>query len=283
MLTPEQVEKFHLNGFVKGSRVLTDSEIETLQKETLRVIDDRETVLAAPVGQKPVLLHNMARAGGQLWQIVDIWMASKPFKTLACSQIVAEEVQQLTGAKELRLFHDQIQYKPAAAGGVSGAANMWHQDSPYWPVLTPKDVQVTAWVALDDVDEENGCMSMVPGSHRWGDKVAYLHSLKEFEGMPDSFDGHDVRVVTCPVEIGTVHFHHPLTWHGSAANKSGRPRRAIALHFMTERALHNGAGGHAMKHFVEAAPGEKVVGAHFPLVWAEGVLTRQPDMAAQAA
>src|SRR5207248_1136185 len=125
-----------------------------------------------------------------------------------------------------------IQYKPAAIGGV----NMWHQDSPYWPILTPKDVQLTAWVALDDADAENGCMSMVPGSHRWGDRISALHALKDFNAMPELFEGKKLEVRLCPVEKGAVHFHHPLTWHGSQANTSGRPRRAIALHFMTERA-----------------------------------------------
>ena len=283
MLSNEQIQNFRKDGFVKGSRVLSDEQVEVLRAETLRVIDDHENNLDRD--RKPVHVVNLTgNPEAKVWQILNIWEGSQAFEDFALfNPNIIEEVAQLMVAEmdahEIRLFHDQIQFKPAQIGGV----NMWHQDSPYWPVLTPKDVQVTAWVALDDVDEENGCMSMVPGSHRWGDKVAYLHSLKEFEGMPDSFEGHDVRVVTCPVEIGTVHFHHPLTWHGSAANKSGRPRRAIALHFMTERALHNGAGGHAMKHFVEAAPGEKVVGAHFPLVWADGVLTRQPDLVAQAA
>lgn len=40
---------------------------------------------------------------------------------------------------------------------------MWHQDAPYWPIVAPM-TEVTAWVALDDADEDNGCMSMVPGS-----------------------------------------------------------------------------------------------------------------------
>lgn len=271
MLTPEQVEKFHLNGFVKGSRVLTDSEIETLQKETLRVIDDRETVLAAPVGQKPVLLHNMARAGGQLWQIVDIWMASKPFKTLACSQIVAEEVQQLTGAKELRLFHDQIQYKPAAAGGISGAANMWHQDSPYWPVLQPKTTEMSAWVALDDVDEENGCMWMIPGSHKWGDAIKDIHEhlmdATDFFDLPAEYQGHPLKPVACPVKRGEVHYHHALTWHGSNTNLSGRPRRAIALHYMNENTVFDASGDHPMKPFIGVPDGAQVRGDAFLQVW----------------
>ncbi len=110
-------------------------------------------------------------------------------------------------------------------------------------------------------------MSMVPGSHLWGNNINFLHTLKDFRAMPACFEGRDVEVVTCPVEKGAVHFHHPLTWHGSPENRSGRPRRAIALHFMSEQAVFHSPGLHPMKPFVEAEPNEKVLGHHFPLVW----------------
>ena len=109
-----------------------------------------------------------------MWQIVNIWEASEPFFKLIHNPTIVEEMAQLTQAKVLRIWHDQIQYKPAQTGGV----NMWHQDAPLWPILAPM-TEVTAWVALDDVDEENGCMSMVPGSHLWGDHMSDLAKLKE--------------------------------------------------------------------------------------------------------
>lgn len=269
MLTSPQVEIFQKQGFIKGSRALSDDTVELLRQETLRVIDDYEK--GATRDRIPVRVSNLTgNPENPVWQIVNIWEGSQPFEDLLRNEIIVQEVSQLMqtemGAREIRLFHDQIQYKPAKQGGV----NMWHQDSPYWPILEPKDVQLTAWVALDDVDEENGCMSMVPGSHRWGNQVAFLHTLKDFRTMPACFEGRDVHVVPCPVEKGTVHFHHPLTWHGSPENRSGRPRRAIALHFMTERAVYHAAGMHPMKPFVEAESGQKVQGAHFPLVWTAG-------------
>ena len=270
MLTPTQIQQFQREGFLKGSRVLTDDEVETLRAETLRVIDDFQKGVQRE--RQPVRVANLSgKADAPVWQIVNIWEGSEAFERLVHNPAVIEEVAQLMqtemGAREIRLFHDQIQYKPASIGGV----NMWHQDSPYWPILQPKDVQLTAWVALDDADAENGCMSMVPGSHRWGDRIGVLHSLPNFEGMVDEFEGHQVEVRLCPVEKGAVHFHHPLTWHGSQANTSGRPRRAIALHFMTERALFHASGSHPMKPFVESADGDMVHGAHFPLVWQAAV------------
>lgn len=266
MISQAQIEQFQRDGFLKGSRVLNDNEIEVLCAETLRVIDDYQN--GTPREKKPVRVANLSgKAEAPVWQIVNIWEGSEAFENLLHNPIIVEEAAQLMQAemqaREIRLFHDQIQYKPASIGGV----NMWHQDSPYWPILQPKDVQLTAWVALDDADADNGCMSMVPGSHRWGDKISVLHGLKNFEAMPEEFDGHPLEVRLCPVEKGAVHFHHPLTWHGSQANQSGRPRRAIALHFMTERAVFDAKGSHPMKPFVESQNGETVQGAHFPLVW----------------
>jgi ectoine hydroxylase-related dioxygenase (phytanoyl-CoA dioxygenase family) len=266
MVSPTQIEHFQRDGFLKGSRVLSDEQVEVLREETLRVIDDYQNAIQRE--RVPVRVANISgKVEAPVWQIVNIWEGSSAFEELLHNPLIVEEAAQLMQAemqaREIRLFHDQIQFKPAAIGGV----NMWHQDSPYWPILTPKDVQLTAWIALDDADADNGCMSMVPGSHRWGDQIPFLHSLKNFEAMPENFEDKPLEVRLCPVEKGRVHFHHPLTWHGSQANTSGRPRRAIALHFMTERALFDANGSHPMKPFVESDPNETVRGQHFPLVW----------------
>ena len=261
MLTQQQVEQFRENGFLKGGKVLADDQVEELREEVARVIRDKDNA-AVP---QPVLLRNISREpAAQTWQIVNIWRASKAFERLISSSAVVNEVAQLMAARELRIFHDQIQYKPAS----TGAAVPWHQDSIYWTFLTPKDVMVTAWVALDDVDEDNGCMRMVPRSHRWGNQQKYLHSIKDFYQMPGEFEGKPVEVTRAPVAKGHVHYHHALTWHGSGQNRSGRPRRAIALHYITEQCRYDANSDmHPMKPFVEVADGEVLKGKSFPLVW----------------
>ena len=258
MLTEDQVAAFQARGFVKGNRVLSDAVVEVLRDELRRVIENQDSQK-----RKPVRLANLSgKAESPVWQIVNIWEASDAFHELIAHQTIAEEIAQLTGASELRIWHDQIQYKPAQVGGI----NMWHQDAPLWPILAPM-TEVSAWVALDDVDESNGCMSMVPGSHLWGNQIAFLNTLPDFYALPPDFEGHEINVVPCPVRKGEVHYHHALTWHGSPANTSGRPRRAIALHYMTQDTRYVASGEHIMKPFVGVADGEVLRGAHFPLVW----------------
>lgn len=137
---------------------------------------------------------------------------------------------------------------------------------PLWPTLQPKDAQITAWVALDDAEADNGCMSMVPGSHLWGNKQQAIDLLAEDGLLPEEFEGHPLHMIMCPVKKGHVHFHHSLTWHGSGTNHSSRPRRAIAIHFITERTTFDASGNHVMKQFITVQDGEVLKGELFPLV-----------------
>lgn len=275
MLTTEQIDQFNAEGYLNAGPCLSDDEVEELREELARVIADRGR---ADVAQ-PAMLHEVdfarsyaeagtERPGGTIWQIVNIWMASPPYRRLLEHPKITEEIAQLTGAGTLRVWHDQIQYKPAETGGV----NMWHQDAPLWPVLAPM-TEVSAWVALDDVDEANGCMSMVPGSHRWGNQISFLQSLPGFEAIPDTFEGHEVRVVRRPVRKGEVHYHHALTWHGSHANTSGRPRRAIAIHYMPEGTRFVASGQHPIKHLIQVEDGALMEGEAFPVCYGEPART----------
>ena len=212
MLRGKEVAEFHKMGFLNAGPCLGMDRVEKLREGLQRVIEGKQR----PDVPQPVLLRNLGTDEARpVWQIVNVWEVSEPFKVLLSESKIVEEVGQLTWASELRVWHDQIQYKPAGFGGL----NMWHQDAPFWPILEPM-TQVSAWVALDDVDETNCCMSMVAGSHLWGDRINFLSSLKDFEEIPSEFEGHEIKIVPCPVRRGEVHYHHALTWHGSQVNQS---------------------------------------------------------------
>ena len=261
LLSSMQREQFQENGYVLGPRILSAAAVDGLCEALTRVLASRGDARA----RQPTSIANLARGDAQpIWQVVNIWLASDSFRELAFMPELAEAAGQLLEAQEIRVWHDQIQYKLAAGGG----GNPWHQDWPYWPILSEPH-QVTAWVALDDAAEDNGCMSMVPGSHRWGKQIDALHAMKDFDDLPAECEGHAVERVLCPVPTGAVHFHHGLTWHGSHANTSTRPRRAIAIHFMGERTCYNAAGdNHLCRKLIGGiADGEKLQGDSFPLVW----------------
>ena len=263
--------EFQRNGFALGGRVLSDDQCDELCEVVEHLVENREKLAE---GKRPVSISSLGGMENPVWQIVDIFMASDSFRSLVDHPEITTAVADLTDAKELRIWHDQIQYKPAQKGG----RNFWHQDWPYWGILS-QPTQVTAWVALDDADEDNGCMSMVEGSHLWGDQINLLHSWRDgneekgidpafFFDIPKESEFGEVKQKLCRVPKGHVHFHHGLTWHGSHPNTSGRPRRAIALHYMTEQTRYVEEKSHLMKSYVNVEDGEVISGEAFPLVYA---------------
>ena len=261
MLTEEQVEQFCRDGFLNsGLRVLSDDQVGALRARLDAVMEGR-------AAGRPEALRNLAggdlRASRVVVQIVNIWEADDLFRALLVNPVILGATAQLAGADTLRVWHDQVQYKPPRVG----TALPWHQDYPAWPVLDPPDL-VSCWVALDDATLENGCLRMVPGSHRWGVHRG-LHTLEGFAPGhdPDQVPaGATVEAVPCVVKAGCAMFHHCLTWHGSAANPSERPRRAKAVHYMQGYTRFVPAGRHLIDNRIEAAPGEILAGRYFPTV-----------------
>ena len=267
MLTESQIQEFKKRGFLNGGVFLSDDIVEVLRSEVMRVIEERDrTDIPQPAVTRDVSPYAAemmdSEKGKELWQIINIWQGSQLFyEHLVSHKEIAKAIAQLTDASELRVWHDQIQYKPPQLGGVQ----RWHQDAPLWPVIEPM-TEVSAWIALDDVDYENGCMSMVPGSHRLGDAQSFLDTVPEYD-LPSTYKAHKIETVLCPVKKGEVHFHHALTWHGSHSNTSARPRRALAIHYMTENTRFVESGEHVIKHLIEVEGGAKMEGQYFPQVY----------------
>ncbi|OBZ09182.1 MULTISPECIES: phytanoyl-CoA dioxygenase family protein [Bacillales] len=270
MLTEAQVKQFEQDGFLKGDIILSDEEVEVLRRELQDVMDGKTV-------NKPVMNHNMLDAGSlydnmkmtvseRVVQIVNIWMASDVYFKHASNQRICEEIAQLSGTDTVRIWHDQIQYKPPVSGGPTG----WHQDHPLWPIIQPADL-VSAWVALDDAVIENGCMWMVPGSHKWGDHQKYLASDENFmpyHKQPELLPSvAEVKAVPFEIKKGQVGYHHCMTWHGSPHNRSELHRRAIAVHYMPGHTRYEPSANHAMHDYVNVNAGEILQGDHFPIVY----------------
>ncbi len=279
MLTETQLSDFDRDGFVNGGKVLDDAQLEELTSALGEMIN-RGPGGYSGVEEGPVSFKNISGNDERpVWQIVNVWEASEAFQNLIYHSDIVQGISQLTREPNLLVWHDQVQYKPAQYGG----ATTWHQDAPLWPIIRPM-TPVSAWIPFDDADEKNGCMWMVPGSHKWGNQIEFLREqgelrtldefkkLKEFN-TPEEAETDSVEPVAWPVKRGEVSFHHSLTWHGSPVNQSIRPRRAIAIHYMTGQARYNASGEHIMKQFVDLPNGAPMAdaGRHFPLVCHNGI------------
>ncbi len=269
MLTDQQVESFRRDGFVKAGRVLDEAQTRALRERLDDVMEGRSKA-------QPEAKRNMLGDSERVViQVVNIWEADDLFREHLYNPAICQTVCQLMGTQVLRVWHDQVQYKPPRIGG----ATSWHQDHPYWPILQPADL-ISAWVALEDADVENGCMWMVPGSHRWGPhKGGSIGTNQEdFTPTPDLSllpPGAKVELVPCPVKAGEVMFHHCLTWHGSPPNNSERGRPAIAVHYMPGYTRYEPSGSHLVEHRVTVQPGEILQGEYFPTVWDRGPVAHE--------
>jgi phytanoyl-CoA hydroxylase len=266
MLSEEQVREFRKVGFLAGPRVYSDAETEALRERL-------DAVIAGRAAAKPEAVRNLVRESEEVVvQVVNVWEADDLFRRHLYHPPICEMTAQLVGHPVLRVWHDQAQYKPPHVGGPTD----WHQDHPYWPIIQPADL-VSAWVALDDADVENGCMWMVPGSHGWGaHKGGTIGTDREtFAPLPDrSLLPPDAEVTPhpCPVKKGHVMFHHCLTWHGSPPNRSNRGRPAIAVHYMPGYTRYEPSGTHMVQHRIKVSPGETLQGEFFPTVWDHGAV-----------
>jgi ectoine hydroxylase-related dioxygenase (phytanoyl-CoA dioxygenase family) len=110
----------------------------------------------------------------------------------------------------------------------------WHQDSYYWG-MTPRRL-VSAWVALSDSTPENGCLRVLPGSHR---RSRLDHTTGHHEhnmlgtGLQVTADLDVSRAVDVRLRAGEMSFHHMDIVHGSGPNTSAGPRIGFAVRYTT--------------------------------------------------
>lgn len=160
---------------------------------------------------------------------------NRALATLTRSALLGAVAGRLAGTSEIRLWHDQLLYKPPA--DPTKPTNVgWHTDRGYWKTCTsPK--MLTAWIPFHDCDEQMGTICMIDGSHKWPDNTQALDFFSsDLEGLEKRFDTGGNPVVKVPInlKLGEVSFHNCLTIHGSGPNHRDTPRRSIAVHLQDE-------------------------------------------------
>jgi non-haem Fe2+, alpha-ketoglutarate-dependent halogenase len=119
------------------------------------------------------------------------------------------------------------------AGGETERYVAWHQDITYWGLEPP--FAVTAWYAVDDSDQENGCMRVIPGTHRGlrehgtADRAGNLLSINQ--EVPVSPPEEDTAV-DLVLRAGEISLHHGHLIHGSNPNRSARRRCGLTIRYV---------------------------------------------------
>ncbi|MEY2471237.1 MAG: hypothetical protein QOK28_566 [Actinomycetota bacterium] len=221
------VHAFQRDGYVISPPIFSAEEVERFRAAVARVEagdyrSGKRPTLDLPIPPDPTALRKIDNA----------WWADPDLASLATDRRLGEIASALLGAPTVRLWQDQLLDKPPT--GVTAGNIGWHQDWDSWRTVASRDAFVTAWVALDDVDEVNGAMQVIVGSHKWGHIAGASNFLgtdvdAQFAALNN---GRRAEARHLSMRAGQVSFHHVLTFHGSGPNTSDRPRRSLAVHYM---------------------------------------------------
>ena len=267
-LSADQVRQFRDHGYVSGIRLLDDDQVEVLRAELTEMTQPYH-----PGREHFYEYHSdeSAAADTVLFHALGAWRVRPAFHDLLWNPAFLVPAYQLLGSS-FRFFHDQLFSKPARHGGVVA----WHQDYSYWTWTAPM-AHLTCWIGLDDVDETNGCLHYIPGSHRWGlvEKTALAGDMEAVRERlaPEQRADFDRRQ---PVVLrrGEASFHHPLLMHGSYANRSERPRRATVINLLADgvRSNMDSANRPGADNYPAVPAGEPMGGPYYPLLFDPAVL-----------
>jgi phytanoyl-CoA hydroxylase len=213
MLKEQEIQSFKDNGYVLARGLIDLDFVAELRREADVVLD-----LANAEGQstdtlwKGDFIDDAARAKQKVSGIHDMQFHSAVFARLIMYAPLLDAIEGLIGPN-IHLHHTKLFVKPPREGGSFPL----HQDYPYFPHA--KNTMLAAIIHLDVADEENGCVRVMPGSHKKGlldtePGAMYL--------PPNDFPIEDAT--PCLAQPGDALIFNYLTIHGSGPNVSDRPR-----------------------------------------------------------
>jgi ectoine hydroxylase-related dioxygenase (phytanoyl-CoA dioxygenase family) len=226
--TDDDVDFYRQNGYWVSGQIVPDEVITRAEHGMERVYaGDFDQDL--PDGRPP---QGWAPEHGDVLRKNDfVSLAVGELAALVRHPLVGACAARLAGVDEIRLWHDQLLYKPAEKLLPEGdRVNVgWHTDRQYWRTCSSAEM-LTAWVPFHTVGATEGSVSFVPGSHRWAEDIALNFFDPDLSTLDRLRADHRVEVVVTEIPRGAVSFHHCRTIHGSGPNRSDGPRRSIAIH-----------------------------------------------------
>ena len=258
-LTKEQIGFYEENGYLAGVKVLSEQQLEALRGELAELVDP------AHPGHELFYEFNANESADPskiLFHALGAWRIKPGLHDLLWHPAFVVPAAQLLGGA-VRFWHDQIFYKPARHGGVV----IWHQDYSYWTRTTPV-AHISCWIGLDDSTRANGCVHYVPGSHRWPllPRASFANHMNAIVDALAPEQRAEFKPVPIELKAGECSFHHSFMVHGSYANETAVPRRAVVIN-----AFRDGVVSASDEPLLEGVPviasGQKIEGQFFPLLY----------------
>ena len=217
----ERTGNLRESGFVVLRNVFSGDELEPLRVLNNQIVKHAEKGLEDPFS-KYSLSHRPDQGA-----LYDLYQRHPEFRFLADRNEIIDEVETVLGANVF-LYDNSLLYKPA------GAENEvpWHQDF----ISRPKEpLKVIAWMPLDDTDEENGALKVIPGSHKKGHQSWYRVKGETHHDRisKDFVAAHEGDAIYLEMKSGDVLLFNMLLVHGSDKTNTTRPRRAFRCSYQS--------------------------------------------------
>ncbi|MBF2735379.1 MAG: phytanoyl-CoA dioxygenase family protein [Betaproteobacteria bacterium AqS2] len=252
-LTAEQKEFFAENGYLvargaaaPGLRQAIVAEYEAKLQELIAdwIAAGRMAADQAGLPFKESIMASYA-AGCDFFQPLDISLpggdigpdtpmhASPAVFALMVSDGILDIMEDLLGPEILSNPIQHVRIKPPSRilSGDEHRSHIthtaWHQDRGVARASADQTSMVTVWVAITDADEQNGCLQVIPGSHK-GELLG--HCPQPQAGIPANLMD-ESKARPLPVKAGDAICFHPLTIHGAMANVSERLRWSFDLRY----------------------------------------------------
>ena len=234
-LTPAQVKSFVDDGYLVLDRLISLQEVEEIKADMVKLARGDypcETLKPLPPEMSPeeVLQNVLCVHQPHFVSPVMEKFARHARICGALSQITAAHLPYWDGS--VKCMQTMLFVKPPQFQGQA-----WHQDEIYIP--TRDRSLIGAWIAIDDATKENGCLYVIPGSHRLG----YLYPQRahdqadEWDFAPESHGFDESKKVAVEVKAGSVVFFNGYLLHCSYKNCSNIYRRALVSHYMNAWSL----------------------------------------------
>ncbi len=254
-LSEEQIQFYQENGYIQLRDVLTPEGVEQARAAVARVM-----------GRRLDPNHDMSGHNADYDKVfvqkINLWQVDPGIREHTFNPTLAGIARRLTRAPRVRLWHDQVLVKNPGDSKPSA----WHQDWPYWPMR--ETGALSCWVALDDVDEANGCMAFVPRSQWFGalEPIRLDDPRDLFALVPDDVrDAGNLQPIFQPMPAGSCTFHNGLTFHYAGPNTTDRPRRAI-ITIYTPGDVHYTGTDHPITQGLDLTGGDVLAGQNFPIL-----------------
>lgn len=231
-ITQADVDSYHDNGFLILNEVLTPDEIEELRSDATKIcrgdygIDIRNYNPPPPdADEADILSRYLCIHFPHKLSDVIVKYLDHPAIVDVLTKVIGPDVK----CMQSMLF--------IKSSGKPGQA--WHQDEDFIPT---RDRSLTgAWIAMDDATVDNGCLWIIPGSHKHG--VLWPQQIQDdprFDCTSESwgFPYKDEDAIPVEVKAGSIVFFNGYTLHRSLPNNTiGGYRRTLVNHYMSAQSL----------------------------------------------